>query len=541
MVNTALQLTKVRLLEMFNSLVFRLSKKSNNQNQPLGTSKILMIILAVFFVLLMLFSFFSMFATVAFITKEYNCTELYFAMVGIASLGFSVIGSVLASQSYLFEAKDNELLLSMPIPPMAILISRVTSLYVLNLVYSLILTLPASFAYGLITGYLPTGFIFNMLGIFLVPMLSTALCCVLGWLLWIITTKVPFKNFISILLSIIMIAGIMCLSTLAEPIIDAVISNIDQTISFLHKYLAPVYWYSRAVCHGDILSLLLLAIICIASMILVFLVISKFYTKILATKASVKKKKYIAKPMEQKSVMGALIKKELDTILCKPMYLLNCGIGTVFGIIAGVALLIKGQDIALMTSQDPVLVRILGFGLVLALSIMCVINDVSAPSISLEAKTLWILKTMPVDYMNIFIAKALMSPVISLPAIIFISICSAVILPVGVIDIIFMIILPVMCAMMAGLLGVFINLKFPRLDWTSEIAVVKQSLSVVLTMLISMFIAFIPFICSFFMALFSEGIAILIPYGICTVYFAIILVVLYILLKTNGRKTFAQL
>lgn len=541
MANTVLQLTKIRLLEMFNSLVSKMNKKKNVPDKPVVASKIVMIVLAVIFILLMLFSFFSVFASFALITSEFNCNELFFVIVGLASLCFSIMGSVLASQSYLFEAKDNELLLSMPIPPMAILISRVTSLYILNFIYSLIITLPATLAYGLIIGYSVTGFIFNLISIIIIPMFTTALCCILGWLLWVITTRLPFKNLITVLLSIGMMAVIMLVTSFAEPIMKSVIDNFEQCMELIRTYLAPLYWYSMAVYNSDILSLILLIALCIASITVVFLVISKFYTKIISTKTTTKRKKYVAKPMEQSSVLVALAKKELSTILCKPMYFINCGMGTILGIIFGIALLFNGNEFSATISQEPSLARITGFGLVVAMSMLCVLNETSAPSISLESKTLWILKTIPVDYMDIFMAKALMSPVISLPAIIFFAISSAIVLPVTVVDIIFMIVLPIMCAMLSGFLGVFINLKFPRFDYTSEIAVVKQSLSVFLTMIISLFVAFIPFVIAFFIALFSKGANILLPYAVCTIYFAVVLVGLYILLRTNGKKTFTQL
>lgn len=543
MVKTVLQLTKVRLLEMGNSLVLKFNKKNSANEQSTGASKIVLIILAVFLMLMVSFSFFTIFITLALVTNEYQCNELFFIVAGIASIGFSLLGSVLASQAYLFEAKDNELLISMPIPPLAILISRVISLYILNLIYGLIIALPANISYGLICGYSITGFIFNFFITLLIPMFATALCCVLGWILWMITSKIPFKNLVNFLLSIIVIASIMLLSAFGEPVIESIIENIDQSISFIKTFFPPLYWYSNAICNDDVISFVLLTVLCVVSIVLVFVVISKFYIKIISTKATVKKKKYIAKPMEQSSVLVALLKKEFATIISKPMYLLNCGMGTIFAFIFGIILLIKGNETSELIAQEPFITNIIGFVIVLALSMMNVLNEVSAPSISLESKTLWILKTMPVDYMDIFMAKALMSPVISIPGIIFMTVCITIVFPVTVtvIDIIFMIILPIMCAMLSGLLGVFINLKFPRFDYTSEIAVVKQSLSVVLTMLVSIFVAFIPFSIAFFIALFSQGSAMLLPYGVCTIYFAIVLTVLYVLLKTNGRKTFEKL
>ncbi len=57
---------------------------------------------------------------------------LYFAMVGGLAFLISFMFTSIYAQGAIFEAKDNEMLLSMPIPPTAILCSRMGALYFLN-------------------------------------------------------------------------------------------------------------------------------------------------------------------------------------------------------------------------------------------------------------------------------------------------------------------------------------------------------------------------------------------------------------------------
>ncbi len=47
---------------------------------------------------------------------------LYYALMGLLALAFGVFGSVFSTYAGLYQAKDNELLLSMPIPPRRILL-----------------------------------------------------------------------------------------------------------------------------------------------------------------------------------------------------------------------------------------------------------------------------------------------------------------------------------------------------------------------------------------------------------------------------------
>ena len=66
---------------------------------------------------------------------------LYFGFAGTLALGIALLGSVFASQSQLYDAKDNALLLSMPIPPGKILMSRMLPLLAMNLSFCLLVIL----------------------------------------------------------------------------------------------------------------------------------------------------------------------------------------------------------------------------------------------------------------------------------------------------------------------------------------------------------------------------------------------------------------
>ena len=56
----------------------------------------------------------------------------YFALALLCSFALGFIGSVFTAQNQLFAARDNELLLAMPIPPRLILGSRMAMLLVMN-------------------------------------------------------------------------------------------------------------------------------------------------------------------------------------------------------------------------------------------------------------------------------------------------------------------------------------------------------------------------------------------------------------------------
>ncbi len=68
---------------------------------------------------------------------------LYFALFGIIGLMFGVFGSVFNTYAGLYLAKDNDLLLSLPIPVRLVLAARMLGVYLMGLMYSGVIRLPA--------------------------------------------------------------------------------------------------------------------------------------------------------------------------------------------------------------------------------------------------------------------------------------------------------------------------------------------------------------------------------------------------------------
>ena len=67
---------------------------------------------------------------------------LYFALMGLIAVALGVFGSVFNTYSTLYQAKDNDLLLSLPVPPSKILSARLSGVFAIGLMYELIVMIP---------------------------------------------------------------------------------------------------------------------------------------------------------------------------------------------------------------------------------------------------------------------------------------------------------------------------------------------------------------------------------------------------------------
>ena len=97
-------------------------------------------------------------------------------------------------------------------------------------------------------------------------------------------------------------------------------------------------------------------------------------------------------------------------------------------------------------------------------------------------------------------------------------------------EVVWIIVLPLIYIMFSIILGIFINLKVPNFKWESEIQVVKQSIAVFITLIISMLSGIIPIFFSVVLLNVSKDIIFLIIAVVLT------LVSLFIIKKIDFLK-----
>ena len=124
-----------------------------------------------------------------------------------------------------------------------------------------------------------------------------------------------------------------------------------------------------------------------------------------------------------------------------------------------------------------------------------------------------------------------------IPAGIIFSLATVIVFEVGILDAILIIMAPVLFTLFIDLLGL-LNLWKPKFDWVNETVCVKQSMPVMLTMFISMGLAFVIAACYIFM---GDFIPLDIYMYLIFIIFIVANIILYYMLNTWGIKRFEQL
>lgn len=255
--------------------------------------------------------------------------------------------------------------------------------------------------------------------------------------------------------------------------------------------------------------MLLFTLISLGSAAVICLIIALSFRRIAIKSDGRKKAVYKAGRAKQGSAFSALCRKEFSRFLSSPTYMLNCGLGLVFMLAAAVFLLIKRDVIAEvivpLAEQLPVIGRMLPVIIAAVLCLIGSMNDISAPSISLEGRSLWLLQSLPVEPRSVLRAKQSVHIALSAPLIILCSAAASAVLGFDVITAV----LVCLCALVFMLLGcaagLAVNLKKPNLTWVNETVPIKQSSSIMVVLFGGWLLALLFAGGYFFLSLFVDA------------------------------------
>lgn len=461
---------------------------------------------------------------------------LYLIYAMTAAFALSTIGCIFLSLSQLYEAKDNEMLLSLPIPPRNILFCRMLPMYAQNVLFSALVLIPAYISFA---AHLPVSVMTIVSWVFvllLVPLLSLGVSCILGWLLAVITSKIRQKNVMTIIFSLIFMVLYFAFFNRAEELVKVLISNSMGIGAEIKAGVYPIYMTGLAAT-GDPLSLLIFTAVIVAFFAMVYAVISHSFIKLATAKRGAKKVKYKEKSLKVSSASWALLGKERKIFTGSPTYMLNSGLG-VLVMIGGTVY--AAFQFGFVENSASIMRQIFAALLPFIISFVISMGPVSAASISMEGKTLWLMQSLPVTPMQVITQKLKLHIIINAASLVP-SIVLSIMLKMSVVSIIFTILMPLVFALFSGLLGLMFDLKNPKLNWNTAAEAVKQSSSVLLTLLLSVLAIAVP-VAVYFISLYNGfNIAQELLFVGSTLFFAILCLPLWFWIKNNGTKKFANL
>ena len=523
------------------ALFSRMFLRNKNQKKRNPAILVLIALLAVYVIAALLFLFGGMFLQLNKPLFAMDLGWLYFSFMGIGIFAFCFIGSVFTAQAQLFTAKDNDLLLSLPLRPFDILTGRLASLLLLEYVFAAFIAIPAFVIWAIYQPLTVVGVVFFFVAVLVLPLAALAVASLFAWLIALVTSRMRSKNVLTLVLSLVFLGLYFWAFSNITGRMNQLIANGEAIAAAVSRTLFPAYHLGLAIQNGSVVSLLIYLICMIAPFVLMVVLLSANFVRIATTNRGAIKIKYTEKALKVSGVRTAFVKKELHHFLANPMYILNSSLGGVFMVVGAVFLAVSRSTVLgyLETFNKAGLALSPTTMVILALSVISALNMVSAPSVSLEGKNLWIAKSLPVQPVDVLMAKVQMHVLVcGVPALVSSLIC-AVALQVNALEFFLILIVPLLLTLLSGLFGVVINLQFPKFDWINELQPIKQSVSVLLTMFGAW--AFLAALIVLYAFVLFNVLNVELYITLCAALFAIVSGLLYGYLRKGGSRRFETL
>lgn len=396
------------------------------------------------------------------------------------------IGSVFTAQQQIYESKDNQMLISMPIKPGQILLSRIFAIAIFNMIYALPFFTGSAIGYCIYSVSIGPIQLIPLL-ILLISYVSmivfiTMLTSLLAWGVSIIMSKITNKTLISTVLYMVFFAIYFYAVFNLDNLGEAIEKNADKLSSGIMTFARPIYYMGASVVEQNILFVAAFLVSLLIPAFLMYIVIKKSFFKILLHENKSKNKmlKHSDKDFNSHSAFIALLQKEIARFLRTPMYFLSYGTSIFFVAMMLAYLFIKKdkfEDVVELlsiygvssTKALPAIFSMLLYQFVSSGTVL------TSASINMEGKNIWIIKSLPIKTIDIMLAKGLVPVIILLPIFEVESLLLIFLFKISGSAMILLLLMPIFTMIFFSMFGLYINLNHFKLDWLSENEAFKRA------------------------------------------------------------------
>lgn len=511
------------------------------------------IVLPIVLALLVMFSVGSYVAILAEELAPSHLTYIVLTIFIMVTSLLTIIEGVYKSQGILFEARDNELLFSLPITQSKIFFIRIFKLITFQFLYNFLFMLPAIIVYAIYEKTNVSFYLISTVMLVLLPIIPTILGCIFGYIIKGLSAKFKARNIMQVLFTSLILLGIFYVSFNMQGMVANIVQNANSIQEIITKIYYPAGLYINLIQNFNILDLVtLLAINIVPAFVFVY-VASIFYFKInskLGEKGNGNKKVGVAKTTEKtyrvRTQLSGLIHKEMKRFFSSPVFMVNAGFGMVLMIAVTFALSINfdGMINSMMQGMETEIPIPIGeiknmmpkvfYGFVIFISCM---TSMTSSMISLEGKSFNITKSLPVETEKILLSKVLTSNILSIPIFLICDVIFFIAFKVAIIDIVFILLASIVMPTLTALIGILMNLKYPKMNATSDTEVVKQSMSSMLSVFMGMFVAILSIAIMIMGNNYNTNLFVALE----LLTFSIITFMLWRILKKYGAKRFKEI
>ncbi len=413
-------------------------------------------------------------------------TALLSMFVAVTTL-LTLIEGIFKSGSLLFNCRDDDMLLALPIPRSRIVALRIFKFYVFELVFNSLYLLPAILAFVIFTNPGLSFYLVSVVMVLLLPVIPIAISCVIGALIIAFASRFKKHNLLSTLLAFVLMLGVMVFSFKASDITRNIGSYAGAISSTVNQVYYPARVYTELAGQFDLGKLLLFIAIHAGVILAVVAFIAALYfrvnSRVKSVSTSSSNEKVVFAKKTRRPFM-ALIRKEMNRIASSPTLMVNAGFGLVLFLV-GVGLICFKFDAvnALLQAPDREEVTLtlediqrylpaVTFALMAFCSLM---SFMTTTMISLEGRAINLTKSLPISARKVLLAKVMTTLIIIWPPILVGVIAMIIRFQFGIVESLLLIIAGLVLPAITELFGILVDLKHAIFNAETDTEVVKQS------------------------------------------------------------------
>lgn len=484
--NKIVSLTKVLIKNSFQKY------NENNKNKNIVGKVILYILLGAYLMGIFAFLSYGLISTL----KQANQESMF---IGIFLLGLAlltIIQSIISATNVFYFSKDIEYILPLPLKPKEILISKLNVILITEYIMEIIFAVTPITIYGIITLQGPMFYIISLLVLIVFPIIPILIATFI--IMIIMSFSKRFKNkdrfrliapLIGIILAVIMSFSLSGTTNYSEEDLLNFLKQANSMVEMVSDNLPIIKPAINAIVNSSFVEFLKLLGITLILYIVFILIGNKIYFRgvIGNLSSGTKKGKEVKlKKIKTNSIGKSYIIKEFKVLLKNPIFFIQCVLPSVLMPIIFLGIFIvtlntNNSQEALNEFKSVLGIYIetpIGLAIIISVTEFLTSMLYIAPTvISRDGQNAIFMKYIPISYYKQLIYKGI-------PNIFFGTITSTIVIAFiyilakpSLLFLLTVFIINLILLILQTLLMELVDLRKPKLEWTTEYAVVKQNLN----------------------------------------------------------------
>ncbi len=437
--------------------------------------------------------------------KSINQETTFIGLVLVLVTGVTLIQTIFSSINLLYFTKDTEAILPLPLKPYQIILARTNVIILVGYFVNIIIGLIPLVIYGIMLNCGVWYYVSVILALLILPILPIILVSLLVMIIMSFSKITKNRNRFQLFATILVIALVIAFSvfitkiegeTITDEQMIQMLSQANSMVDLIKGYFPTLQYAIDAILSSSIVGgliefLKLIGFTAIAYVLYVLLAQKLYFKGLIGNLYSGSKKsnKKVNLNSKNTTIARSYIAKEFKILFRNPVFLVQCILPAVLFPVLIVGIVLVGfsgeelqniRNVAVITEGDK---SMFFFIILAAIQFFSMIIYVSATAISRDGPNAVFMKYIPVSLFKQYVYKTMPNIIMNIIMIVLTLGIARYIIDISVMDMLIVLIISAIIAVFQSFLLILIDLKRPKLQWSSEYAVVKQNMNLIFPMI----------------------------------------------------------